>query len=112
MDDIYKVQQLKFYYKLVNNDLPEYLSHIPYLHNFEIHKHYTRGINNLFIPRVNHDYTKKIYDNIIETVNNTIKSIIIDKIYSLHGFITYIKNYLIMNYKCHCVIPNCYICNI
>ena len=37
--DIYKVQKLKFYYKLVNNDLLEYYSHIPYLHNFEIDQH-------------------------------------------------------------------------
>ena len=57
--DIYKMQQLKFYYELVNNDLPEYFSHILYLCNFEIHQHYTGGINNLFIRRVNHEYTKK-----------------------------------------------------
>ena len=55
---ICKVQQFKFYYKLVNNVLTEYFSHIPYLHNFEIHQNYTRWINNLFIPRVSHEYTK------------------------------------------------------
>ena len=114
LNDIHKVQQLKFYYKLVNTDLPEYFSHIPYLCNFEIHQHYTRGINNLFIPRVSHEYTKTyIRHNVIETVNDAL-SIIIYNIYThnLHGFITYIKNYIIMNYKCHCFIPNCYISNI
>ena len=76
LGDMYKVQQLKFYYKLVNNDLPEYFSHTTYLLNFE-------SIMNT---------QKYIRHNVIETVNNT-PSIIIDNIYtnSLHGFITYIK---------------------
>ena len=92
-------REVKYYYKLVNNNLLEYFSHIPYLRNFQIHQHYTRGIYNLFIPRVNHEYTKKyIRHNVIETVNNT-PSIIIDDILSLIKFIhivyiviTYIKN--------------------
>ena len=70
LDDIYKLQQLKFYFKLINKFLPEYFNHIPY--NFEIHQYYTRGRNNLFIPRTTHEFaTKYIRHNIIQTVNNT-----------------------------------------
>ena len=42
LNDIFKLQQLKFYYKLIKGDLPKYFQHFSYIHNFEIHHHYTR----------------------------------------------------------------------
>ena len=112
LDDIYKLQQLKCYFKLISKLLPEYFNHIPYIHNFEIHQYYTRGRNNMFIPRTTHEFaTKYTRHNIIQTVNNT-PNIILETFFthSLCGFFTYIKNYFIRNYKSCCLIPNCYIC--
>ena len=112
LDNIYKLQQLKFYFKLINKLLPEYFNHIPDTHNFEIHQYYTRRKNNLFIPRTTHDFaTKYIRHNIIQTVNNT-PNIILENFHthSLYGFSTYIKNNFIRNYKSCCLILNCYIC--
>ena len=57
-NDIFKLQQLKFYYKLIKGDLPKYFQHFSYIHNFEIHHHYTRETSSIFIPRVNHKCTK------------------------------------------------------
>ena len=101
-DDIYKLQQLKFYFKLINKLLPEYFNHIPYTHNFEIHQNYTCGRNNMFIPRATHEFPTKYirHNNYNKTVNNT-PNIILENFFthSLHGFSTYIKNYFIRNYK-------------
>ena len=42
-----------------------------FTHNFEIHQYYTRGRNNLFIPRATHEFASKyIRHNIIQIVNN------------------------------------------
>ena len=82
LNDIFKLQQLKFYYKLIKGDLPKYFQHFSYIHNFEIHHHYTRETSSIFIPRVNHAYAQKhIRHNLIQTINNTPNNII-DKIHT------------------------------
>ena len=113
LDDIYKIQQLKCYYKLINNLLPYYFNVFPNTHIYDIHQHCTRERNNLYMSRFKHEFAKKcIRHNIVETVNNT-PSIIINKIYthSLYGFSTYTTNFLILNYESCCRIHNCFICN-
>ena len=111
LDNIYKLLQLKFYFKLINKLLPEYFNHIPYTHNFDIHQYYTRGRNNLFIPRTTHEFaTKYIRHNRIQTVNNTpnMKKKIT---HSLYGFLLALKK-MCRNYTSCCLIPNCYICTV
>ena len=76
LNDIFKLQQLKFNYQLI-----KYFQHFSYIHNFEIHHHYTRKTSSIFIPRVNHAYAhKNIRHNLIQTINNT-PNIIIDNIH-------------------------------
>ena len=111
LNDIFKLQQLKFYYKLIKGDLPKYFQNFSYIHNFEIHHHYTRETSSIFIPRVNHAYAQKhIRHNLIQTINNTPNNII-DKIHthSLRGFLNYIKVFIFGNYEDHCHVSNCYI---
>ena len=55
LNDIFKLQQLKFYYKLIEGDLPKYFQH-SYIRNFEIHHHCTGETSSIFIPTVNHAY--------------------------------------------------------
>ena len=98
------------YYKLIKGDLPKYFQHFSYIHNFEIHHHYTRETSSIFIPRVNHAYAQKhIRHNLIQTINNTPNNII-DKIHthSLRGFLNYIKVFIFGNYEDHCHVSNCY----
>lgn len=101
------------YYKLVNNDLPEYFNHIPCIHNFEIINTTHEEKMCVFPESDNHKYVKKyIWRNIIVTVNND-PSISIDKkcIHILYyGSTTYIKNCIIKNCEQQCLIPNRYIC--
>ena len=101
LNHIFKLQQLKFYYKLIKGDLPKYFQHFSYIHNFEIHHHYTRETTSIFIPRVNHAYAQKhIRHNLIQTINNTPNNII-DKIHthSLRGFLNYIKVFILVTTK-------------
>ena len=82
LNDIFKLQQLKLYYKLIKGDLPKYFQHFSYIHNFEIHHHYTRETSSIFIPRVNHAYAQKhIRHNLIQTINNTPNNILIKSIH-------------------------------
>ena len=60
--DIFKLQQLRFHYKLIKCDLQKYFQHFSYIHNFEIHRYYTtRETSSVFIPRVNHGYVQNIF---------------------------------------------------
>ena len=110
--DIFKLQQLQFYYKLIKGDVPKYFQHLS--HNFVIHHHFTRETSSICIPRVNHAYAQNhIRHNLIQTINN-IPNIIIDKfhIHSLRGFLNYINVFIFGNYEDHCHISNCYICKL
>ena len=75
VEDILKLQQLKFYHKLINKQLPGYFTCFPITPATEIHQHSTRAASKLFITRANHEFAKKsLRHSIIETVHITITS--------------------------------------
>ena len=53
LDDIYRIQLLKFIYKLINKQLPDYFNQNLLLYNTQHHQHATRACINVFLPRVN-----------------------------------------------------------
>jgi len=125
IEDILKIQQLKFYFKYSQNQLPYYFieqknssSQIEtdmfvLKLNSNIHNHNTRQRNNLHVTHKNHSYAEKcLRHNIIKTINST-PAMILNKIHthSIHGYVNYAKNVFIQNYSEHCEIRNCYICN-
>ena len=59
IEDIFKVQQLKFYYRLVNDLLPTYFNCFPITPIHQIHQHSTRASSNLYTTRVNHEFAKR-----------------------------------------------------
>ena len=113
LNDIYTLQQLKFYYKLLHLQLPNYFYKMSYLTNIQTHGIHTRASSNLHMPRVNNEFAKQcIRFRLVQTVN-TMPNLIIHKIqtHSLHGVSTYAKNYFIKNYEPCCNITDCYVCN-
>ena len=50
--DICKLQELKFYHKLINRQLPKYLECFVYQTNLDLHNHNTRRGHRLHIPRM------------------------------------------------------------
>ena len=113
IQDILKLQELKFYCKLINHQLPSYFNRIPIVLNSAVHQHTTRTESNIFITRVNHEYAKRcIRYRIIHTVNSTHNSITSEiSTHRIGGFSYFIKMYILSNYTHVCQIVNCYVCS-
>ena len=112
LEDIFKLQQFKFYYKLVNKSLPKYFTQISIMLNSEVHDHNTRR-RSIFVNRVSHEFSKScIRYSLVKLINETPKQIT-DKVstHSLQGYTNYIKRYFIEKYSEICLISDCYICN-
>ena len=107
IEHILKLHELKLYYKFIHIRLPVYLQNFKLDQNSSIHNINTRGQHNIHTTRVQHEFAKhSLRYTLPRTINNT-PNIILNKIYthSLHGFATYIQNFLVP-----CTIINCYIC--
>ncbi len=113
VEDIKKLQELKFYYKYKHDILPYYLQHIPFVCNNNIHNHATRIHNNIHLNRTHHDYTQLCIRHDLPQLINSTPIKILEKIDShcLKGFAAYIKTFFINSYQDICTIPNCYICS-
>ena len=78
--DICRLQEMKFYYKLVNKQLPIYFNTFNRQANSDIHDHNTRIRQKLHVVRANHVFaTTDLRHSIIHTVND-IPVNVIDKI--------------------------------
>ncbi len=111
VQDIFKLQELKFYFKFKNNKLPYYLQNLPFNRN-TTHSHATRSQHNIHQMRPNHEYARKCiwYDLLILINNAPIQIIEKGYTHSLHSFAAYIKLKILESYQEHCRIVNCYIC--
>ena len=98
--------------KLVNKQLPTYFNQPPFPFNNQLHHHETRGCKRAFVPRVNHEFSKRNIRYIAAVTYNSTSVSVIAKIYShsLVGFSTYVKNQTIEHYNNRCTIEHCYSC--
>ena len=72
LEDIRKLQELKYYYKLVHRQLPSYFNCISVTTVTTVHQHNTRKAGNLYADMVNHDFAERcIQFSVIDTVNKT-----------------------------------------
>ncbi len=127
IEDIRKVQQLKFYFKYNHSQLPSYFNNNSKTNkttdydsfelkmNSNVRCHNTRHKTNLHSEHKKHKFAEKcLRHNIVKTINNTHPlSLILDKIHTLclECLKNYAKHYFISNYTHTCVIQNGYICN-
>ena len=113
LEDIYILQALKFYYKLLHGLLPSYFhQHLQITSTPLIHDHDTRRPG-FFVFRTQHTFARKCLRHELTRILNLTPDIIKDKVHthSFFGFSQYIKKYFIENYEISCSVPNCYICN-
>ncbi len=113
LNDILKLQELKFYYKFKNIKLPHYLQNLRISPATDTHDYANRTKHNIQLMKTDHEYAKHcIHVNLPKVINSTLSEIL-DKIhsYSLQGFAGYIKLKCIKSYKETCSIVNCYICS-
>ena len=112
VNDICKLNEIKFYYKLVNKQQPQYFNSFTHETNSDIHTHNTRRRNELHIPKTKHDFAKNEFTiQILQTVNE-LPDIVTSKVYthSINGLTNYARQYLIAAYKIECTIGNSYTC--
>ncbi len=98
---IYKLNEIKFYYKLVNKQQPQYLNSFTHETNSDIHSHSTRRRNELHIPKTKHDFAKtNLRYRILQTINE-LPDTVTSKVYthSINGVTNYAKQYFIAAYK-------------
>ncbi len=112
IEDILKLQELKFYYKIKHNKLPSYLQQLPLKPNSDFHSYATRSRNKIHLPRADHKYADYCIRYNLPKFINSMPNNIIDKVHthSLAGFSKYAKNHFIQSYQELCTVPNCFIC--
>ena len=70
VNDICKLNEIKFYYKLVNKQQPQYFNSFTHETNSDIHSHNTCRRNELHIPKTKHDFAKtNLRYRILQTIN-------------------------------------------
>ena len=86
--DIFNLQQLKFYFNLVNNKQPGYFNNFDFTQNHQLHNHCTRSSNNFHTPKIKHIFATKCLRFSLPTLLNNIPQCITDKYFthSLDGF--------------------------
>ena len=91
--DTLAVHELKFYYKLTHNELPDYFQNWQIVTNSELHQHNTRRKHDIHIVGFRHTFAKRcIRINLPRTLNATSQSVK-DKLFthSVRGFVNYAK---------------------
>ena len=82
LDDLYKQQELKFYYKFVHKKLPDFYLNFTLLRSSDQHNYNTRQNNNFITPRLRYNSSKssilkRLPSIINETSENILEEIII-----------------------------------
>ena len=111
--DILHLNQLKFYNKLINNQLPEYFDSFNMPRNCTYHNYNTRHCQNLRPFRPKREFCKRCLRYNLPKIINTTSTNIINKIFthSFDSFCRYIKLSLLENYTENCMVENCYVCH-
>ena len=112
LDDIFKIQCIKFYYKYEHDMLPGYFSQF-FTRNTQIHTHRTRQQGSLHLFPFKKSNTRNTIRHHIPTLINSLPQNIRSKIHthSLPTIKRTSKKYYLEQYPEHCQIPNCYTCN-
>ena len=110
VEEIFRLQQLKFYYRFIIVTLPDYFLSLSFSGNK--HQYRTRKRCELQLFRIYHEFAKKSLLYSIPIIINSCHPNLKDKIYthSLSGFTHYFKHITIENYNIPYSIENCYVC--
>ena len=113
LEDLFKFNMLKWYYRFKNKELPAYFLNYEIRRQSDVHNYNTRN-NRRIASHITRTKSAQncLRHKILSVINETSLSII-EKIetHSYKGFAKYAKNQIITEYKNDCEIENCYICN-
>ena len=112
LDDMFKLNMLKTYYKFKNGNLPDYImsmfSNVDASHGYN-----TRTQGHLKVQYAKTASCQKCIRFVLPRLINETEDEIISKVstHSFQGFNKYIKRYMLNNYSITCQLSSCYICN-
>jgi len=114
LEDILHLQEWKFYYKLLNGNLPQYFSRFTFRRQLDLHPYPTRDRHLLVIPQLRYQFSKSSIKNRLPQLLNQAPESILSKVHthSLPGLCAYIKRVYINAYQAECTNPNCYVCRV
>ena len=112
IEDIFKVQCLKFFFKFENNKVPIYFSET-FIFNRTNHNYETRNREVFQRNTLSRQTSKKNLKNYLPILLNDVPTSLISKIYthSLDNFKTRLKIFYIDNYAISCQKVRCYFCS-
>ena len=110
--DIFEIQCLKFWYRYVNNKLPNYLRNM-FTYNHELHEIKTRNHDRLHLYPTRTSGARNVLRHHIPELLDKFPPHLVDKFrtHSLYYVSHHIKCYLIDLYSYDCDEIDCYICN-
>ena len=113
VQDIYQLAILKFYFKLINNELPQYFNTFTPTFSMGVN-HYNIRNPCRQLPKIYHEFPKQSLRYKLNVVLNETDSNLISKAetISLYQFKLLIKSNMINKYKDTCEESNCYVCNL
>ena len=113
LEDLFKLNMLKWYHKYVNKKLPKYFLDFEIKAQNQIHDYETRSGNTISTPVPRLQCARRCLRNYISIIMNSMPKDVIEKVHthSLKGFSVYTKNYFLSNYNTTCVQENCYSCS-
>ena len=112
IEDIFKVQCLKFFFKFENNKVPIYFSET-FIFNRTNHNYETRNREVFQRNTLSRQTSKKNLKNYLPILLNDVPTSLISKIYthSLDNFKTRLKIFYIDKYTISCQKVRCYVCS-
>ena len=113
LDDIFKVQLMKFLHNFYNNNLPFYFMSFKIECSSNVHQYNIRNKDRLRNYKVNNEFAKKCIRYIIANFLNSLSPIVKNRFltHSLHSVASHYKNECISVYQTICSKPNCYVCH-
>ena len=80
IEDLHKLNVLKFYYKLIHKNIPQYFhTNMILAQHSHIHLYPTRNTNKLVAPKVRHEFARKCFRYSITQIVNTTPLCITEK---------------------------------
>ena len=113
LKDLFNLNVLKFFFKFINQTLPEYFMQSFHINNRRDNRTYnTRSSTQIPANLTNTMFAQSCLRSILPRMINNTSEVILSKIYthSQNGFKHYVKRYMIKNYSTSCNTQNCYIC--
>ena len=111
VQDIYHMAILKFYSKLINDNLPNYFE--SFTPQFSAgHQHYNFRNPSRLLPKIKHEFPKQsLRYKLISTINETSNELLeMAKTLSQKNFMNFIKNKIVTGYSYTCELLICHVC--